>query len=147
MYDNILLPTDGSENAERALEQAIGLATGYDATLHVLYVVDVKHMVSEVAENVMSEQLKQMGHAVVDDIAERADRAGVHVNPSVLPGTPAQEILTYAGEHEIDLIVMGTRGRTGFDRLLVGSVTEKVVRLSDTPVLTVRMTRSEADDS
>lgn len=147
MYDNILLPTDGSENAERAVEQAIGLANGDDAILHVLYVVDVKHMVSEVAENVMSKQLEQTGNTVVDDIAERADRVGVNVNSSVLSGTPSQEILTYAEEHEIDLIVMGTRGRTGFNRLLLGSVTEKVVRLSDAPVLTVRMTRSEADDS
>ena len=147
MYEHILLPTDGSENAERAVEQAIGLATGYDATLHVLYVVAVKHMVSDVAENVMSEQLEQTGHAVVDDIAERAEQAGVDVRTSVIPGTPSQEILTYAEDHEIDLIVMGTRGRTGFDRLLVGSVTEKVVRLSDTPVLTMRMTRSEAVDT
>lgn len=139
MYERILLPTDGSENAERAIEQAIGLATTYDASLHLLYVVDVNHMSSDTAENLMHDKLEQTGHAAVDEIADRAQQAGITVSSAVIPGTPAQEILTYAEDHDIDLIVMGTRGRTGFNRLLVGSVTEKVVRLSDIPVLTVPM--------
>lgn len=140
MYERILLPTDGSENAERAVERAIDLATTYDADLHLLYVVDVKHMTSATAENLMHEKLEQTGQTAIDDITDHAEQAGIAVNSVVVPGTPAREILTYTEDNDIDIIVMGTRGRTGFDRLLLGSVTEKVVRLSDTPVLTVSMT-------
>lgn len=139
MHDHVLLPTDGSENAERAVEQAVDLASSYDATLHLLYVVDVKHMTSDAAETLMGDQLEHAGQAAVDAIAERAERSGLTVNSTVAPGTPAQGILNYVADNDIDIIVMGTRGRTGLDRLLVGSVTEKVVRLSDVPVLTVPM--------
>jgi nucleotide-binding universal stress UspA family protein len=65
----------------------------------------------------------------------------------VAQGTPHQAILDYIGEHDIDLVVMGTHGRTGLDRYLLGSITEKVVRLSDAPVLTVRMPAEYSGES
>ena len=74
----------------------------------------------------------------VDHVAAEADRAGVNATRAVEPGVPHEEILQYAREHDIDLIVMGTHGRTGLDHVLIGSVAERVVRTSSTPVLTVR---------
>ena len=77
------------------------------------------------------------GRAVVDDVAD--DVSGVPVETAVLGGTPHRRIRDYADAHDVDLVVMGTHGRTGLDRYLLGSVTEKVVRTADQPVLTVRM--------
>lgn len=73
-------------------------------------------------------------------VAEKGDERDIPVETDVRRGNPHREILDYADEHAVDLVVMGTHGRTGLDRYLLGSVTEKVVRLSNVPVLTVRAT-------
>jgi nucleotide-binding universal stress UspA family protein len=81
-------------------------------------------------------------------VIQQAEAAGVNtIEGVVAQGAPHQAILDYVDEHDIDLVVMGTHGRTGLDRYLLGSVTEKVVRLSDAPVLTVRMPAESADES
>lgn len=77
------------------------------------------------------------GWHVVEDVAEGID--DVSVETAVVRGTPYRTILDYADEEGVDLIVMGTHGHTGLDRYLLGSVTEKIVRTADQPVLTVRM--------
>ncbi|MDS0281375.1 universal stress protein [Haloarcula onubensis] len=81
--------------------------------------------------------VSEHGRHVVEDAAAGID--DVAVETAVVPGTPYRAILDYADEHGVDLIVMGTHGRTGLDRYLLGSVTEKVIRTADQPVLTVRM--------
>jgi nucleotide-binding universal stress UspA family protein len=141
MYGDVLVPTDGSDGADEATERAVDLATTYDAAIHALYVVDT---------NVGGEgvgalgALEAAGRKAVDDVIERAEAAGVEtVEGTVGRGAPHRAILEYADEHGVDLIVMGTHGRTGLDRYLLGSVAEKIVRLSDAPVLTVRL----ADES
>lgn len=142
MYDNILVPTDGSEGAERAVDHAIELATQFGATVHALYIVDTAAFVdldeAGIESDALSASLADRGQDAVDRIAERAEEAGVDAESSVQRGRPVGSILDYVGEHDIDVIVMGTRGRSGLDRLLLGSVTEKVVRKSRVPVLTVR---------
>jgi nucleotide-binding universal stress UspA family protein len=81
-------------------------------------------------------------------VIQQAEAAGVDtIEGVVAQGAPHRAILDYVDEQDIDLIVMGTHGRTGLDRYLLGSVTEKVVRLSDAPVLTVRMPAESADES
>lgn len=85
------------------------------------------------------------GHHVVESVADSV--AGVPVETAVLSGDPHKRIRDYADEHGADLIVMGTHGRTGVDRYLLGSVTEKVVRTADQPVLTVRMEGSPETES
>lgn len=139
MYDRILLPTDGSRTAGRALEHATDLAIQYGATLHVLYVIDAAVFASDVETGPITEQFEAIGDEIVEDVGKRARNAGVEsVVSHVGRGSPYERILEYANERDIDLIVMETHGRTGLDRYLIGSVTEKVVRLSDVPVLTVR---------
>ena len=85
-----------------------------------------------------------MGQSIVTELTDSAERAGVtDAVGSVLEGTPHRAILEYTDEHHIDLIVMGTHGRTGLDRYLLGSVAEKVVRLFEVPVLTTRLAQPD----
>lgn len=140
MYDHVLLPTDGSEAATDAENEAFAVATTNDATLHVLFVVDETAGPLNVrGGDERFEEAESEGEETVEEIAERATQAGVgDVTEVVRRGTPHETILDYADEH-CDLIVMGTHGRSGLDRQLLGSVTEKVVRRSNPSVLTVRV--------
>jgi nucleotide-binding universal stress UspA family protein len=140
MYDRILVPTDGSSGADRAVEHAVDLATTYGAELHVLYVVNVASLSAEVHSPQVVENFEEEGGEITYEVAERAANAGVEdVREEVVHGVPHEAILEYADEEGMDLVVMGTHGHTGLDRYLLGSVTEKVVRSSDVPVLTVRL--------
>jgi nucleotide-binding universal stress UspA family protein len=143
MYDDILVPTDGSDGARRALEEAIELAAQFDATVHSLYVVDTTAAYSDGAYGEVIDSFEAIGAETTDDAVERAGAAGVDAVGAVELGTPHRTILDYVDEHGVDLVVMGTHGRTGLDRYLLGSVTEKVVRLADPPVVTVRAGEAE----
>jgi nucleotide-binding universal stress UspA family protein len=136
MYDTILVPTDGSAGARVALEHAIELANTYDAAIHSLYVVQPIHG-GELSGEQLAEALRSEGETVTADATATVEEHGIAAERAVRTGTAHRAILDYAAEHDADLIVMGTHGRTGLDRYLLGSVTEKVVRLSDLPVLTV----------
>ncbi|WP_251343916.1 universal stress protein [Haloplanus halophilus] len=140
MYDAILLPTDGSEPAAAAVEHALGVAERFGATLHLLYVVetdDLSHAAPELAIEELRETLRSEGESVLDDAAARATDRGVEATTAVVEGTAEDAILKYAAENGIDLLVMGTHGRGGLERYLVGSVTERVVRRAEVPVLVV----------
>ena len=138
MYDEILFPTDGSDGAETALDHALDLAETYDATVHVLFVLDTDYLGRGAAEATPGDSLRAMGEQAVDETVERVTGRGVDAVGTVREGEPYREIVEYAADLEDGLIVMGTHGRRGLDRFLLGSVTEKVVRLSPVPVLTVR---------
>ncbi|MFC7136201.1 universal stress protein [Halobaculum litoreum] len=137
MYDRILVPTDGSDAVDPAVDRALDLAATYDATLHALAVVEPIYTVNEGLGSIF-DTLESDARAAVAAVAERGEAADVTVVTATRTGVPHGEILDYADEEGVDLIVMGTHGRTGLDRYLLGSVTEKVVRLSEVPVLTVR---------
>lgn len=141
MYDTIVVPTDGSEGAAAAAEHAVDIAGRYDATLHALYVVDVgalSYGSAGVEVGAIETGMREAGAAAVADVAEVTEAAGVECVTEVVEGVPHAAIVEYAEDRDADLLVMGTHGRTGIDRLLLGSVAEKVVRSSDVPVLTVR---------
>ena len=139
MYDKILIPTDGSDGTRGAVEQAISLATTHDAALHTVYVVDTTVGTEPSVPGALG-ALEDVGEKAIDDVIQQAEAAGVEsIEAAVAQGIPHRAILDYVDEEDIDLVVMGTHGRTGLDRYLLGSVTEKVVRLSDVPVLTVPM--------
>ncbi|RYJ08414.1 universal stress protein [Halogeometricum borinquense] len=136
MFDNILVPTDGSTCAEMATEYATDLASRYGATVHVLCVAD-----SRTLENAPQYQrIKAERTELAEQASTDISTAGIQVEQTVQTDVPYRAILEYAADQEIDLIVMGTHGRTGVERYLLGSVTEKVVRRSDVPVLTVSVT-------
>ncbi len=140
MYSEILFPTDGGPASQTALDHAIDHAERYDARLHTLYVVDTTAYASldAGAETVLS-ALRQEGETALQAVAERAEDADVSVVSEIISGSPHKQLTDYAESNDIDLIVMGTHGRTGLDRYLLGSVTERVVRTADMPVLTVRV--------
>lgn len=151
VYETILFPTDGSDASLRALDHALELAGTYDATLHVLYVVDTSYSYGDfdgaaVDLTPMFEALREEGERAIGAVEERAEAAGVDVVGATREdGTVHRALLEYADEIDADLIVMGTHGRRGLNRWLLGSVTERIVRTADVPVLTVR-TGTEAEE-
>ena len=141
MLARILLPTDGSEGVERAVEHALSLARDRGADLHVLHVADTSTLPLDAHSEAAVQYMEAVAEESVAEILERAEDAGIEsAVGAVRRGRPDRTILAYADEHDVDLIVMGTHGRTGLDHLLLGSVTERVVRSADVPVLTVRDT-------
>jgi len=145
MYETVLLPTDGSEGTRAAVDHAVDIARRYDAALHVIYVIDARFGIAhETTAKAVFEELEQQGEDAIDAVLTQAQAASVeHIEGVVARGDPHRAILDYAEEEGIDLVVMGTHGRTGLDHYLLGSVTEKVVRLSDVPVLTVPLAAEE----
>lgn len=145
MYSNILVPTDGLAGMDRVSEQALGIAALCEATVHALYVGDetAYQSVPDDARDRVRDVLTEDGESATKAIAERALEAGLDIEREIRWGDPAAAIIAYAVEHEIDLVVMGTRGKTGFERYMLGSVAEKVVRASPIPVLTVHIGDTE----
>jgi nucleotide-binding universal stress UspA family protein len=139
VYDRILLPTDGSDGINRAADEAISLAAEVGAELHVLFVVeDIPHA-PEMMDDQLAAQLRQIGENAIEDIRQRAADADIDLEAEIDDGVPHQAILDHADRKDIDLVVMGTHGRSGLDRYLLGSVTERVVRAAAVPVLTIRV--------
>lgn len=144
MYDTLLVPTDGTDGATAAAGHALVLARAFDAEVHVLSVVDDRafaagsagtEAVNPEVWDVFEEQAADAVAAIEPTVTE----AGVECHTAVEHGVPHRAILSYAEENGVDAIAMGTHGRTGLDRLLMGSVTERVVRKSEVPVLTTRL--------
>jgi nucleotide-binding universal stress UspA family protein len=135
MYDRILLPTDGSEEATAVADVAFDIAAAHDAAVHVLNVADTtRDSVTNIRGQVV-DALVEEGERIVDDVEERGRDRGVTVWTEVLQGDPSPTIVDYASESDIDLVVMPTQGRRGLERVLLGSVTERVISSAPVPVL------------
>jgi nucleotide-binding universal stress UspA family protein len=143
MYENVLLPFDGSDGAAETLHHAAEIAHWADATIRVLYVADTNRDSVTVVEGQTVDVLEREGRDIVEEAAKTLETLGVSYRTDVLQGNPAPTIVEYADEYDQDLIVMPTHGREGLSRYLAGSVSEKVVRLSSVPVLSVRMQPDE----
>lgn len=146
MYQHVLIPTDGSDEAEAAARHSIDLAESLGATVHALYVIESR--VTGLPSDAMAQademdEHRDRGFEFTGRVAEMAEEAGLECEQAVETGKPHEEIREYAEESDVDVIAMGTRGRSGLEEFLLGSVTEKVVRTSDVPVLTVRRPKLE----
>ncbi|WP_136715970.1 universal stress protein [Halorientalis salina] len=147
MYDNILVPTDGSKTARHAVDQAIDIASKYDATVHVLYVVDVDatsyslgtEQVDRIRQGHLEDmpEVKEAADEATSYVADAAAEHGLTVKEHIRVGEPARAIRKFVEDSEIDLIVMGSHGRSGLSRVVLGSVAEKVLRRTRLPVLIV----------
>jgi len=147
MYEHILVPTDGSETAENAVDQAIDIASKYGSTVHALYVVDVDatsyslgtEQVDRIRQGHLDEmtEVKEDADEATGYVAARGDEHGVEVVEHVTAGEPARAIRKFVDDNDIDLVVMGSHGRSGLKRVILGSVTEKVLRRTRLPVLVV----------
>ncbi|MDD5473303.1 MAG: universal stress protein [Candidatus Methanoperedens sp.] len=141
LYKKILIATDGSEYTKNAVDYGIEFAKNTGAKLHAIYVVDTAAFASipmDAAWESMYELLRQEGDEATKYVADRAATEGLEVERNTVEGHPADEIIKYAEKNATSLIVMGTLGKSGLDRFLLGSVAEKVVRTSKIPVLVVR---------
>ena len=146
MFENILIPTDGSDTARDAVQTGIDLAAEHEATVHVLSVIKpVRSRDEGINTDEIMEVVWESRERHVMELAELAEANGLVAITEVKQGVAFRDIIDYAKNNDIDLIVMGTHGRTGLGRYLLGSVTEKVVRLSKIPVLTIHTRPKEKE--
>ncbi|MDY6774516.1 MAG: universal stress protein [Halobacteria archaeon] len=140
MYDRILVPTDGTETAHTAVEHALSVAERHDAEVVPIYVADVNGGIPvETGErHDIIEEFESKGREATREVVEEAEENGVEARPVVRTGVAHEEILDYAAGNDVDLIAMGTSAKSGRERFILGSTTERVVRRSDVPVMTVR---------
>jgi nucleotide-binding universal stress UspA family protein len=137
MFDTVVIATDGSESAQRAVTVALDLARRFDATVHALYVVDNRDIEGS-PEQIREEMQTALTETGEQALAEIVEQAATDVVTSVRQGKPASQICRYVEEFDADMIATGTRGRHGEHSFLLGSVAEGVVRRCPVPVLTVR---------
>lgn len=137
MYDTILVPTDGSDPANRAVEHALEIADRYDADLHTLYCVET-HRYGEPAlssAEIVLDRLEDQGAAMLEEVRDRAENAGLDCSTEVCHGRPWEMIHEKGDELDVDLIVIGVRGKSNVPGGKIGSVAERVVRYANRPVL------------
>jgi|SRR5205814_1747036 nucleotide-binding universal stress UspA family protein len=151
MFAQILVPLDGSELSEKALAMAQNLASASGTSLHLLQVISLQpeldarrgiggesvtvlEMAQDAARRLIEVQTAR-GKEYLEGLAVQLRRAGIHVTTVIREGAADENIVEYAKEQDIDLIVMSTHGRSGFKRFFVGSVTDRVIRAGETPVL------------
>jgi nucleotide-binding universal stress UspA family protein len=146
VYDAILFPTDGSRGAQTVADHVGTLAETHGATVHALSVVDARNRFespsSGIAPDAWEDHERERAEQAVDDAVAALPEA-VETERHVESGVPHTAILDCAAANDVDLVVMGTHGRTGLDHYLIGSVAERVVRQSPAPVLTVRIENGE----
>ncbi|QCW03162.1 universal stress protein [Natrinema pallidum] len=145
MFDTVVVATDGSDSVKRAVDIALDLADRFDAEVHALSVIDASEVDASPQQlrDELRTALETTADAALTTVEERADR---DVTTAVREGRPAAEICDYAREVDADVVATGTRGRHGENRLLLGSVAERIVRTSPVPVLTVRQLAPAGED-
>jgi len=137
----ILVPTDGSDYSMRAAEYAISIAKMHDAQIMVTFVIDevVIDQFSKVTEReTVESELKNDGQRYTHYVTGLAEKASVKSTSMIVKGRPFEQIVNLAKSFDVDLIVMGTYGRRGAERILIGSVAERVIEYSPCPVLVVK---------
>jgi nucleotide-binding universal stress UspA family protein len=149
-FKRILVPVDYSEHSKNSLEYAASLAERFGASLDVVHVWDRPAYVSDTVVVVREGESRSLAEMIHDN-AEREMRdflaplqmpKGVVVSERLLSGEPASVLLEELGKGEYDLVVVGTHGRTGLQHLILGSIAEKLVRMSPVPVLTIPRPKS-----
>lgn len=147
-FRKIMVATDGSEFVRRAVDTAIEIARMSEAKLYAVYVIasgglSIGYPKDVGWEKATFEYFRAEGEEATAYVENSGETANVEVESVLLEGSPADEIVDFAEKNGIDLIVMGTLGRTGINRFLLGSVAENVVRHSKKPVLVVRAENAE----
>lgn len=139
MYETILLATDGSDDAGRALEHAITLASGTDATIHAVSVVETRTAYDNaiVDPDEVRKNLRNDAVEALEVVEKAAEEAGVECHTAVDEGPPPARLLEHAERVDADVIVIGATGRSQFKRLLLGSTAEQLLSESPVPVVVV----------
>lgn len=148
-FSSILIATDGSQHTKNAVKHGLALAKLSNAKVYAVYVIDIAAFASipvDATWENMHEFLKKEGEAAIKNVEEDAASQGIKIEKIILEGNPAQEIVKFASANNIDLIVMGTLGKSGLERFLLGSVAEKVIRTASCPVMVVRSRVAESKE-
>src|SRR5665647_46441 len=145
IFRKIMLATDGSESARKAVDSAIEITKSSNAKLYAVHVIALGDYYSSMPLSIdaewikaMEEHLRIQGKEATDYVEHAGRAANVEVEPVILEGIPANEIVDFAEKNDIDLMVIGTQGKTGIQKFLIGSVAENVVRHSIKTVLVVK---------
>ena len=139
LFEKVLIATDGSEKNQPAVREGLEIARSCGSALYAIYVIDETSLHSAQAEVLTADvyqRLKDEGEKAVLGVKRVA--GGVEVETRVLSGRPAQVITDFARRNGIDLIVVGSQGKSGLERLLLGSVAENVIRMAECMVLVVK---------
>ncbi len=138
----ILIAIDGSETAKEAADFGVEMVGCSGAKVYVIYVIETTPYRSvpldQIWSNSVLEEYEKEGHEATSYVEKIAKDAGMEVESRVLKGNPAEKIVTFAEDNNIDMIIMGSLGKGGYERLVMGSVSEKVMRHAKIPVLVVR---------
>ena len=143
IFKKIMVATDGSESAEKAVDAAVEIARECETKLYTVHVISLDFLyeslpTDEELEEAFQEKAMTEGKQATTYVENAGRAANVEVESVILQGVPAEEIISFSEKNNIDLIVMGTHGRTEIKGFLLGSVAEKVVRHATKSVLVVR---------
>jgi len=137
----ILVPTDGSDAAMRASDFALKIAEHFKSEIIAIYVIDriILEEISKVYERrKLEEEIRRKAERCLNYIVRSAERKGLKASSILVEGQPHDQIVRHAKSLGVDLIVMGSKGRRGANRILIGSVTERVIEYAPCPVLVIR---------
>lgn len=144
VYDHILLPTEATAESSPVVDLAVDLADRWGAALFVLYVVeDTEGLIADLPLDERRDRLTADQEAAFEDVEAATRGLDVPVQTGVGTGQPEHSIPRHVDRVGADFVVMGTHGRTGVERLLVGSTAEKVIRRADVPVLVVPLNHDD----
>lgn len=144
MYDRILLATDGTVSSQNAETHAIELAKEHDANLHVLFVVDESVYTAYSGDEYVHEAegpehgLEELGTEAIEQVQSRAKEFDVKTKEALKHGHPVEMILEYGDRNDVDMVVLGTKHRPAEYRALLGSVTDRVLRLTTRPTVVIK---------
>jgi nucleotide-binding universal stress UspA family protein len=131
MFKNIMVPTDGSKFADKAADIAIEMAKKFDARVTAVHVIDDKLIYP-------FEVLEEEGKTVLNQVQEKGKDKGVQVDEILIVGSPTRDMEKIVEKADADIIVIGTHGKTGLEKLLMGSVAENTLKTVKVPVLIVK---------
>ncbi|WP_292377640.1 universal stress protein [Methanosarcina sp. UBA289] len=138
----ILIATDGSETAKEAADFGMEMVGCSGAKVYAVYVIETTPYRSVPLDQIWSketlDEFERVGHEATSYIEKIGKSVGAEVESRVLKGNPAEKILSFAEDNNIDMIIVGSLGKSGYERVLVGSVSDKIIRHAKVPVLVVR---------
>jgi nucleotide-binding universal stress UspA family protein len=139
LFEKILIATDASENNKPSVEEGLRIARSCGSIVYAVYVIDYKAFYSASADMSVGDTYQLIRNEAKNAVDKVRSLAGdLTVETALLEGQPAAEIVKYAAKKDVDLIIIGTRGKRGIERLLLGSVAENVIRSAECKVLVVK---------
>lgn len=139
MYQQILLAADGSENSMRAANEALKIAkVSPNCIVTILFVIDIEKVKTEVLHATSIDSLYMERRQKLAPLEQLFETAGINTQVEMIHGTPGPEIVRYANSHDIDLVIIGSRGLNSLQEMVLGSVSHKVMKRVNCPAMIVK---------